>query len=137
MPKGLFKAVADYLPDPNFVANTKTEIVNEKLSKWSSLFYSDCLGSHIVKGKVSDNDETGYNSYNTKILTMYIGGYELIFDVRLVKTTVKMTVVGSVEITTFVWVLSENVQLVSEEAWGALMAFSKTNKELRYESGKQ
>lgn len=132
LPKGLFKAIADYLPDPNYVASFPLEKINEQLAKMSVMYYSDSLGVHEIAGRVFENERNyRYNSDNPSHILISIPDYVVRVKIELIKREVNLCANGvNTSVLTYVWALGDNVQLISEQAWETTLAFAKVQKEL-------
>jgi len=131
MPKKMFIAISEWMPDPNFVAVVNTKTVNDELCRHVFVF-SDSLGNHKITGKVFDNEPTcGYNDYNIKHLVIQISDYNFHLEIQLVKREVRYCINGcESEIKTHVWALGDNVQLISEQAFDVVTAFIKVQRDI-------
>jgi len=132
MPKNIFKAISDWMPDPNFVALVSTKEVNDELCK-HVLHVDDSLGVHNITGKIFDHPiNGGYNKDNAKYLVIRVSDYNFVIEVQLIKRQVRYDMQGCIsELTTHVWALGNSVQLISDQAWGAAMSFIKAQREIQ------
>jgi len=126
LPYSILDAVFRLLPDANVVANNKNDSMI-----MPSMFFADIMGKHSLSCFIVDNEQNGFIVANPKAAVITIPSYKINFKVELIKKDFTINILGcDTEICSYVWDLCSVVQVISEPAWEASLAFAKVQKEL-------